>query len=275
MNHYLQTKDFSVSQEQFKLEHNLELDMLITKPVPGNLDSYYESDSYISHTDADTSFVDKIYQTVKKYSLRKKIKLIDIYNRDEKKLLDVGCGTGDFLIAAYNNNWNVCGVEPNENARRKAIEKGLQINTGIDELLEKKYDVITLWHVLEHLPNVSEKIKKIKNLLVEDGTLIIAVPNFKSYDATHYKKYWAAYDVPRHLSHFSKTSINKLFQKENMEIINIKPMLFDSFYVSLLSEKYKNGRQNYFKAFLVGLYSNIRAIKTKEHSSLIYIIKNK
>lgn len=275
MKSYLQTKDFSVSQETFELEYNQELDMLVTKPVPENLNSYYESDSYISHTDSNSSLIDKIYQTVKKYSLGKKVKLIDNYKSDQKRLLDIGCGTGDFLITAKNNNWKVNGVEPNENAIKKAIEKGLHINTVIDKLSEKKYDVITLWHVLEHLPNVPEEIKKLKNLLVEDGTLIIAVPNFKSYDAAYYKKYWAAYDVPRHLSHFSKTTIEKLFGKENMKIVKIKPMLFDSFYVSLLSEKYKTGKQNYLKAFFVGLYSNMKAIGTKEHSSLIYIIKNK
>ncbi len=271
---YLQTKDFTVTKEEFKLKHNLDLDMLVTDPVPDNLSLYYESQDYISHTDAKKTFIDKIYQAVKTYSLNKKVKLITKYSNENKSLLDVGAGTGDFLITAKKNNWNVNGVEPNSKAKKLATEKGLRLFSNLDSLPNKEYDIITLWHVLEHLPDLEIKIRKLKSLLKKDGTLIIAVPNFKSYDAQYYKRFWAAYDVPRHLWHFSKFSIEKLFALENMKVIKTKPMLFDSFYVSLLSEKYKTGEQNIIKAFFIGLLSNMKAIRTKEYSSLLYIIKN-
>ena len=137
------------------------------------------------------------------------------------------------------------------------------------------FDVITLWHVLEHLPNLQDQIKILKDLLKEKGTLIIAVPNHESYDAKYYNNFWAAYDVPRHLWHFNQSSISKVFATKNMEVIKKLPMKFDAYYVSLLSEKYKSGYMNPIKAIWVGLKSNIRAKRTSEYSSLIYIIKNK
>ncbi|PCJ97729.1 MAG: methyltransferase [Flavobacteriaceae bacterium] len=273
MKSFLKTKDHSVSGEEFQLMHNLDLDMLITTPEPKNLETYYQSDDYISHTDSQKTFVDKIYQSVKKYSLRKKLNLISKGVNSNKSLLDIGAGTGDFLSLAKNNGWTINGVEPNEKARAKASEKGVTIISDMESLPpSKKYSVITLWHVLEHLPDLEKQIKKISSLLEDEGTLIVAVPNFKSFDANHYKNFWAAFDVPRHLWHFSRGSIELLFEKENMKVAEIKPMLFDSFYVSLLSEKYKTGNQNFAKAFCVGLWSNMKAWRTKEYSSLIYVL---
>ena len=166
------------------------------------------------------------------------------------------------------------GVEPNSKAKKIAEDKSeLHLKNSIEEI-NAQYDVITMWHVLEHVPNLLEYIAKLKLLLKENGVLIVAVPNHKSYDATYYKEWWAAYDVPRHLWHFSKKSISVLFGKAEMKIEKIVPMYFDSFYVSLLSEKYKTGSSNFIKAFFIGLLSNLKAISTKEYSSLIYIIKN-
>ncbi|MDT0606263.1 class I SAM-dependent methyltransferase [Croceitalea rosinachiae] len=270
---YLKTKDFSISNEVFELYYDEAFDMLITKPKPKSLKSYYQSEVYISHTDSKKSIVDKLYHLVKNYSLRKKLNLIESFYSAEKTVLDIGAGTADFLVVAKNAGWKTTGIEPNELAKQKASEKGIQLLPSLKEVEGEKYDVITLWHVLEHLADLEGDIERICQLLNENGTLVIAVPNFKSYDALHYGKFWAAYDVPRHLWHFSKTAIEKLFQKNHMKLVSIKPMLFDSFYVSLLSEKYKKGSQNIFKAFLTGLKSNLRAKKTKEYSSHIYILK--
>ncbi len=275
MKPFLKTKDFSISQETFELFRDTDLDMLVTKPQPENLDSYYESEVYISHTDSNKSFVDKLYQRVKKYSLSKKLNLINTYSKEKKTLLDVGAGTGDFLNEAKSNGWDIEGVEPNHNAREKALNKGISLKDRMEALAGTKYDVITLWHVLEHLPDLENQILKLVWHLEEEGTLIIAVPNFNSYDAKHYKEFWAAYDVPRHLWHFSKTAIEKLFVKHGLELVKVKPMVFDSFYVSLLSEKYKTGKQNIFKAFALGLWSNISAMRTKEHSSHIYVLQKR
>jgi len=277
---YLTCEDYTVSNKKFDLLYNTAYEMLETfpKPLGKELASYYESEDYISHTDSKNSFIDKVYQIVKKVALRNKLKLINSFKTNQKTILDIGCGTGDFLLMCKKNEWKVYGVEPNSKAKELA-EKKLCLNNSVgfyaklEEIKFEKFDVITLWHVLEHVPNLEAYLIKIKAMLNPNGILIVAVPNFKSYDAFYYKHFWAAFDVPRHLWHFSKTAIQKLFLKQEMSVVNILPMKFDSFYVSLLSEKYKTGKSNFIKAFYVGLLSNLKALKTKEYSSLIYIIK--
>ncbi|MGJ8715222.1 MAG: class I SAM-dependent methyltransferase [Maribacter stanieri] len=269
------TKDYLVSQENFTLISDKDSDMLITEPQPKNLEKYYDPKNYISHSDDKNSFIEKVYQQVKKITLNKKVKLIDQYSLNEKSLLDIGCGTGEFLAYAKNKNWNTVGVEVNQNARNKASNKNLKIYKSLEDLQSRKFNIISLWHVLEHLPKLNEKISLIKTKLDDNGTLIIAVPNYKSYDAKHYKEFWAAYDTPRHLWHFSQDAIKILFEKHNFKVTKTLPMYFDSFYVSLLSEKYKNGKSNYLKAFYRGLISNIKAKSNGEYSSLIYILKKK
>ncbi|WP_282053983.1 class I SAM-dependent methyltransferase [Maribacter luteus] len=273
MKPYLKIKDHSVSGESFELEFDTSLDMLSTRPQPEDLDKYYISEDYISHTDSNKTVIDKLYQIIKRYSLRKKERLISKFVVGEKTLLDVGAGTGDFLLETKNRSWVVEGVEPNRGAKDRANAKGIILHETLKSIKNKKYSIITLWHVLEHLPNLESQIKDLVSLLNDNGTLVVAVPNFKSYDAGHYKEFWAAYDVPRHLWHFSKSSIEKLFAAQGMKVMEIKPMVFDSFYVSLLSEKYKSGYTNFVKAFAVGLWSNLKGWRTKEYSSHIYILK--
>ncbi|WP_425235140.1 class I SAM-dependent methyltransferase [Ulvibacterium sp.] len=270
---FLKTKDYSVSQEEFHLSHDADMDMLITHPQPEKLEEYYQSESYISHTDANKNFFDKLYQIIKKYSLYKKMKLIGRYAKGEKNLLDFGAGTGDFMVMAKKKNWSVAGVEPNCKARELAEAKGILLYPKMETLQDNKYQVITLWHVLEHLPNLEEQISQLISKLGKEGILVIAVPNFRSYDAKYYREFWAAYDVPRHLWHFSRTTMEKLFSKHKMKIVKIKPMIFDAFYVAMLSEKYKTGRVNFLKAFWIGLWSNIKAQGSGEYSSLIYVIQ--
>ncbi len=277
---YLKVKDYSVSGEEFELIQNTEYGFLETIPQPAleKLSEYYESEDYISHTDSQRNLFEKVYHLVRSISLKKKLKLINSFATETKNLLDIGCGTGDFLKTAKDNNWSVTGIEPNEQAREIANKKTNNSVFDTDQLSTFKpesFDVITLWHVLEHLPNLEDQITAFKKLLKPKGILIIAVPNYKSYDALYYKNYWAAFDVPRHLWHFNKASISKLVSKVSMEVKKVKPMLFDAFYVSLLSEKYKSGKMNPIKGFWIGLLSNLKSLKTKEASSLIYIIKNK
>ena len=267
------TKDYLVTQEPFELEYNPKLDILVTRPVPKDLGKYYDPNNYISHSDSGNGIVENIYQLVKKYTLNKKVKLIKGLNVGEKKLLDIGCGTGEFLFNANKKDWNTVGVELNDNARKKALDKNLEIYKSLDDLNNKKFDVITLWHVLEHLPNLDEQINKIGFLLNNNGTLIIAVPNYKSYDAQYYKEFWAAYDTPRHLWHFSQNAIKNIFKNKKIKVVKTIPMYFDSYYVSLLSEKYKSGSSNYFKAFYRGFISNMKAKSSSEYSSLIYVLK--
>ena len=166
-----------------------------------------------------------------------------------QKILDIGAGTGDFLLYCKNKGLNITGVEPNENARKKAESKGIILQDRLDKVVNKKFNIITLWHVLEHIPNLYESIEQIKSLLSEKGQLFIAVPNFKSYDAQYYKEFWAAYDVPIHFWHFTKKDIKNLAEKTGWKVDAVLPMRLDAFYVSLLSELYKYGRKNWIKSF--------------------------
>ncbi len=284
---YLSCKDYTVSRETFSILIDEKSELLVTSPRPEDeeLGKYYESEDYISHSNSKNSFIDRVYQLVRNHTIKQKVRLINSFNETDKTMLDIGTGTGDFLFACKINEWQVTGVEPNNNARSLALEKLQNTNHKIYNTIEDLkrntrqstdgiYDIITMWHVLEHVPNLTEYISNLKQLLKPNGTLIIAVPNYKSFDAIHYNEYWAAYDVPRHLWHFSRTAIQKLFQIENMKVMKTLPMKFDSYYVSLLSEKYKSGKTNLLKAFKIGFQSNNKAKQTNEYSSLIYVIKN-
>ncbi len=275
---YLRVKDHSVSNEEFDLVFDSTIDLLRTQPQPSeeDLPRYYQSEDYISHTDAKRNWFEKLYHIIKSIALKRKLNLVNTQVQFQGSLLDVGCGTGDFLNTAKRNGWKVKGVEPNEQARTIANVKTDNEVYNIDQLLKftpDQFDAITLWHVLEHLPKLDEHFEIFNRILKPNGVLIIAVPNFKSYDAKYYKSFWAAYDVPRHLWHFSKTSIKKLADSHQMQVANIEPMIFDAYYVSLLSEKYKNGSMNPIKAFWIGWRSNMKAKRTKEYSSLIYVLK--
>lgn len=274
-NTYIQVKDFSVSGESFSLLLDKDLQLLKTEPQPSldTLGSYYESEDYISHTDGTRSLFEKVYQLVKKTAIRRKVSLLSKYN-DKGAVLDIGTGTGDFLVAAKKQGWSVIGIEPNSKAKEIAASKKVTFSDSLEHLKDHSFDVITMWHVLEHVPDLEFQIKELKRLLKPNGTIIIAVPNFNSFDAKYYNEFWAAYDVPRHLWHFSKIAIEKLFQKQDLKLFHVKPMWFDSFYVSLLSEKYKNGKMNFFKAFFVGLRSNLVGLLKNEYSSHIYLLKN-
>lgn len=272
---FVEVKDHSVSKESFRLYHDEELDLLITEPKPSveTLGSYYQSEDYISHTDSKRTAFEKVYHLVKSFSINQKLSFLEKVHPSKGTLLDIGAGTGEFLAKASKKDWKVLGYEPDLAARNIAIGKGIKLSDSLSEIESNSVDVITMWHVLEHVYDYDEQIVELKRILKENGVIVVAVPNFRSYDANHYKKSWAAFDAPRHLWHFSKTSINKIFGNHGIELIDIRPMYFDSFYVSLLSEKYKNGKMNVLKAIGVGLLSNIKGMKSGEYSSHIYVLK--
>lgn len=278
---FLKCQDHAVSRETFDLFLDPEKQMLVTLPRPdlNDLPAYYESEDYISHTDSTRTLVDRAYQFVKNYSVKKKLGLINSLMNYKGSILDIGCGTGDFLKVCQKGGWRISGIEPNEKARAIAsdkIGKEEAVTESIDTYLKthkESFDVITMWHVLEHVPNLEQYIEQLKLLLKPEGWLIVAVPNFNSYDAKHYKEFWAAYDVPRHLWHFSDFSINRIFESFDFKVKRTLPMVFDSFYVSILSEKYKSGKSNLLKAFRTGLISNLKARRSGQYSSLIYLMK--
>lgn len=276
---FLRGRDLFFTDELFNITRCLSCGLKFTNPIPriDLLPQYYESDNYISHSQSKSGLQNKIYHTVKNFAIQSKIRMIKNY-KSKGSLLDIGCGTGDFLKKIQKRSFSTLGVEPNLKARTTAIEMNeLTVFDKIDQLPGgKKFDVITLWHVLEHIYDLKTLLFQIRKLLKEEGILIFAVPNSSSFDAKYYKEFWAAYDLPRHLYHFEKSSMESLAKNFNLEIIKIKPMIFDAFYVSLLSEKYKTGKSNFFKAFLIGLKSNILAwIDRDNYSSLIFILKTK
>uniref|UniRef100_UPI00404B86D5 class I SAM-dependent methyltransferase n=1 Tax=Flavobacterium sp. TaxID=239 RepID=UPI00404B86D5 len=275
-NIYITVSDHSVSKESFDLLFNAEYEILKTNPQPSldKLPSYYESEDYISHTDSKRTLFEKAYHFVKIKALNNKVNLITKLIPQKGIVLDIGSGTGDFLITAKNKGWKISGLEPNPKAKQIAESKGVVFETSLESIPDNSMDAITMWHVLEHVPNVEEQFVQLKRIVKPNGYIIIAVPNYKSFDAKYYKEFWAAFDVPRHLWHFSKTSMEKLAVNFDLKLISVKPMWFDSFYVSLLSEKYKTGKMNFVKGFFIGFTSNLSGMFKKEYSSHIYIIKN-
>lgn len=278
MQNVLQCTDHTVSRETFGISECQNCKLLITNPQPetDSLGEYYKSEEYISHTNSTKGVFNKLYQLVRKRTLRSKLNLL---GKKKGQLLEIGCGTGELLSKCQEAGWITTGVEPNNDARNLAAENhSLNIQPSTDKLKieAKSLDRIMLWHVLEHIPNLNETLEQLSLWLKEDGELLVAVPNPNSWDAKHYKEEWAAYDVPRHLSHFTHHSLETLLSQHNLSIKQIKPMWFDAFYVAMLSEKIKTGKIRFFKGALIGLLSNlIAASKTKEFSSLIYIIEHR
>ncbi|MBL0741768.1 class I SAM-dependent methyltransferase [Chryseolinea lacunae] len=277
---FLNCKDYTVSHETFQLVTCKTCSFTFTNPVPDpeRLGDYYLSDTYISHSNKAKGLIDSVYILARTFTLKWKVKLITNHSLGKgRQLLDYGCGTGDFLKAAKEQQWAVAGVEPSALARSQAEQSTQEkIATALPELTGKKFDVITLWHVLEHIDDLNECIQSLKQQLNDDGTLLIAVPNYECWDGKHYQSHWAGYDVPRHLWHFSRKTMDLLMTNNGLKIKNIVPMKLDAFYISLLSEKYKTGTSGLggmLKAVWNGIKSNSKAAKTNDYSSLIYIIR--
>lgn len=275
---FLDCKDYTVSQEIFHIVSCKDCSFKFTNPRPSDdsIGAYYKSDEYISHTNTKKGLINRLYHLVRNYTLRKKLGLVEGYV-SRGTILDYGCGTGMFLNTCKEAGWNTFGFEPDPDARKISQNLSLSVSGSKADLLSslngRKLDIITMWHVLEHVTDLKETLEFFKANLSETGTLIVAVPNYTSNDAKHYRQFWAGYDVPRHIYHFDLTTVSRLLGQYGFKHTRSLPMKFDSFYVSMLSEKYKSGRINYLSAFLQGLKSNLLAKDSNAYSSVIYIFK--
>jgi len=276
----LHVKDHTVSKLVFEVWQCDTCTARFTQDVPVNeeIGNYYQSEAYVSHTDTKKGFINRLYHIVRNFTLQTKRRLVQkTANLKTGKLLDVGAGTGAFAATMQRAGWNVTGLEPDETARANAGKQHniqLQSPDNLFVLPANSFDAITMWHVLEHVHEVHRYMDNFSSILKPKGALIIAVPNYTSYDADAYKEYWAAYDVPRHLYHFSPQSMLSLAQQHGFTIAQYRPMWFDSFYVSMLSEQYKTGKAGLVKAVWVGLLSNIKAMfDSHKCSSIIYVMK--
>ena len=277
---FLRCRDYSVSGETFDLCYDFSGNMLATTPQPKitTLSKYYNSSSYISHVKRRKSIFDSVYFSVRKLTIKRKLRWVSSCYCEGASILDFGAGVGHFVRSAQAKGWVSMGIETNQKARNIANSKNpasVFDTNHIESIKPQSQSAITLWHVLEHLPDYKQQLNKLKTLLKPSGRLFIAVPNFRSYDAAYFRQHWAAYDVPRHLWHFSKKAMVSIFDELEMEIERIHPMIFDAFYVSLLSTKYQSGRYKLFKALWVGFLSNLKATKTGEYSSLVFVVKHK
>lgn len=274
----LVVKDHSVSQETFNIMacNNCTFQFTNPRPDEDSIGKYYQSEDYISHSDKANTPINFLYKLARKYSLGRKRNLINKISKDNRgRILDYGCGTGYFLNTMQEDGWTTFGIEPNKEARKIASKK-IKVKENIEELnlKNKKFDVITLWHVLEHIHNVNDTIKVLKSKLKEKGKLVIAVPNIDSYDNQLFEENWAAYDVPRHLYHFDQESMRTLMLKHGLKVKKIYPMKLDAYYISLLSNKYQTRKNQYLKSIITGYKSNSYAKNNDtNYSSLIYIIK--
>lgn len=272
-------KDEFLSKEDFHICECLNCGLSYTMPRPNKekIGEYYKSEEYYSHQENKKGFIPRLYESVKKVNLKHKYNLAT-QGLNVGKMLDIGCGVGDFLHTAEEHGWTCTGVEPSEDAKAiaKTKTKTNIINSeDMEKIPDATFDLITMWHVLEHVDDLKWQIEQLHRLTKTKGRIVIAVPNYKSYDAQYYKELWAAYDVPRHLSHFNKNVLTKIFKSKNLELVRTDKLIWDAYYISYMSEQYKQHKFPLLKGTFRGCISNCKARHTKEWSSMVYIFEKK
>ncbi len=266
MSEKIVVKDHFLSKESFVLTSNENNNILKTSPVPADIAKYYQSDDYLSHT-KKKNIISKLYSAVQKLNLSYKLRIVKNITTS-KKLFDYGCGDGAFLNFMNGNGYQCVGFEPHLDTK----VAGVNVVNKLTEV-DGHYDIITLWHVLEHIETPEDALRKIKSFMSQSARLVIAIPNYHSYDASYYKAFWAGYDVPRHIYHYSRNGAIQFFEENGFEVEAVKGLPYDSFFVSMLSEKYKGGLIGKIRWAFIGLISNILARNSGEWSSLIYVLK--
>jgi len=271
--------DFVATGQEFSLQRCSNCTLLFTNPRPDSwhISPYYQTDKYISHTNSKKGAIYFLYDIVRLISQTNKLKKINERLKNKASLLDVGCGLGYFLNTAKKDGWRVEGLDVSEEARTHVKQHfGIDVHKeeAIKSFPDASFEAITLWHVLEHFHNLQEWVIDMGRVLKTDGLMFVAVPNSDSYDAHHYQSFWDGYDVPRHLYHFNHKSIETLFNKNGLTVVDRLPMIYDSYYISWRSEIHKKSLLGFFMAMIIGQISNWKARKGRNYSSVLYIIKH-
>ena len=276
---HLKLKDEFLSKEDFQILECEDCGLLYTTPRPDKdkIGEYYKSENYYSHQENKQGFIPKVYEKVKSINLKSKCKMAT-KGMKVGKVLDIGCGVGDFLHKMETYGWKTTGIEPSEDAKniaRKRMNAELFSPEEIDKLESESFDLITMWHVLEHVDDLKTEIAELQRLLKKGGRLVLALPNFKSHDGQFYKEKWAAYDIPRHLNHFCQQSIYNIFKNSELNQIETQKLVWDAYYISFMSEQYKQHSLPLIRGAWRGLISNLKARRSGEWSSMVYIFEKK
>jgi 2-polyprenyl-3-methyl-5-hydroxy-6-metoxy-1,4-benzoquinol methylase len=276
---FLMAKDYTVTHENFEITRCQACELLFTNPRPtaSEASPYYKSENYISHSDTQRGIINRLYHVVRNFTLKQKTRWIEKEKTGNLELLDIGCGNGHFLHACQKAGWKISGMELDPvTAARAETMLGIDIYSSIKNIPKsEKFNLISLWHVLEHVYELEEYFMFFKSQIAKEGVLLLALPNSKSFDAHHFKEYWAAYDVPRHVYHFEPSTIASLAKKHGFKLKSTRGQIFDSFYISLLSHEYKTGKKKLINSFVTGLWSNISAYFGKgNYSSNLYIFEH-
>lgn len=274
---YIWVKDEFLTKEEFQIQECLNCGLLFTEPRPpkDKIGDYYKSEEYYSHQENKKGFIPKLYESIKAINLKNKYK-IATNGKSAGKLLDIGCGVGDFIHTAEEQGWQCTGVEPSQDAKaiaKKRIKAEILSSEDLEQIPNETFDVITMWHVLEHVDDLKWQMAQLQRLIKKGGRIVIALPNYKSYDATFYKEKWAAYDVPRHLNHFNKDTLVKIFKTNDLNLVKTDKLKWDAYYISFMSEQYKHHTLPLIKGAIRGLISNCKARKTNEWSSRVYVFE--
>lgn len=272
---FLKTQDYFYTREEFSLSKCNNCGFVFTNPIPENLGRYYDTEEYLSHDTANVNIISKIYGFIRNLNISRKYNIVSSYV-PRGTILDIGCGTGELLAFFKKKGWKTKGVEPNQKARHTAISNNNVDVIGEDEINQidpESQDVVSMWHVLEHIEELNTRIEQVKGLTSKNGLMIFALPNLNSPDSKKYGKHWAGLDVPRHLYHFTEDSFSRLMDKHNLRLIKSIPMKFDAYYVSMLSEKYLKNSFGIIRAIFSGFSSNTKAKKNNNYSSMIFVVK--
>ena len=277
---HLSLKDYFLTQEPFEIMVCEDCGLLYTTPKPSDekLGDYYKSEAYYSHQENKKGFIPRLYEAIKKVNIKHKFEVAtnDLKLENGGKMLEIGCGVGGFLHYAEQQGWDCYGAEPSEDAMKilQSKTKAKVVKPAqIEDFPDASFDLICMWHVLEHVADLKWQIAQLKRLLKPNGRIVIALPNYQSYDAQYYKDKWAAYDVPRHLNHFSEEFMRKELNNCGLAYIKSEKLVWDSFYISYLSEQYCQHNLALLRGAWLGLLSNLKARNSGQYSSLVYVFK--